>query len=125
MPCSMVTSKGKGSRHFGKVSGEQKLTYLASGPLIETIDCTEQLSEDILTQHETYLTSMQSEWELKSPVISKVQEWFALAAEETELENRMLDPNRFKKGGAAMLQEEKMRKRVNLLKPKVCRISQR
>jgi protein regulator of cytokinesis 1 len=77
------------------------------------------LSEELLARHEEYLQTLQSEWELKAPVIAKVREWFALAEEERELENRMHDPNRFKKGGAAMLQEEKMRKRVTLLKPRV------
>ncbi len=116
----MVMYKREDFKHFGKVRWKQGYSPLLRSLRSAFTTTAEDLSEDILTQHETYLNALQAEWDLKSPVISKVQEWFSLAAEETELENRMHDPNRFKKGGAAMLQEEKMRKRVNLLKPKVC-----
>ncbi len=80
---------------------------------------TESLSEELLAAHEDYLASLQAEWDLKQPVLAKVQDWYAILQDEQDLAVRMTDPNRFKKGGAAMLQEEKMRKRVNVLKPKV------
>lgn len=49
----------------------------------------------------------------------RVKEWIQLKADEEALEISAADPNRFKKRGTAMLQEEKMRKRVEKLKPKV------
>jgi len=48
-----------------------------------------------------------------------VREWYALKADEEELERSALDPNRFSKRGGAMLREEKLRKRVGVLMPKV------
>ena len=52
-------------------------------------------------------------------MLPKVKEWHALLLEEEELERTANDPNRFKMRGAAMLREEKMRKRVQILKPRV------
>jgi protein regulator of cytokinesis 1 len=49
-----------------------------------------------------------------------VREWHALVLEEEELERLQNDPDRFKRRGGAMLKEEKSRKRVMVLKPKVC-----
>lgn len=52
-----------------------------------------------------------------------MREWHALVIEEEELEKLQNDPDRFKRRGGAMLKEEKSRKRVQMLKPKVCHIS--
>lgn len=62
---------------------------------------------------------MKGELESKATIIPKVQEWNTLVGEEDELERSATDPNRFKMRGGAMLKEEKMRKRVQTLKPRV------
>ena len=55
----------------------------------------------------------------KAAMLPKVREWNALVGDEEELERTANDPNRFKMRGAAMLREEKLRKRVQILKPRV------
>jgi protein regulator of cytokinesis 1 len=52
-------------------------------------------------------------------LLSKAQEWVDLKAKEEELEAKRNGPDRFNTRGGALLQEEKMRKRLGILKPKV------
>jgi len=59
------------------------------------------------------------EIESKATIIPKVREWHTLVEEEDELEKSAADPNRFKMRGGALLREEKLRKRVQVLKPRV------
>lgn len=62
---------------------------------------------------------MRLEIESKATIIPKVREWHTLVEEEDELEKSAADPNRFKMRGGALLREEKLRKRVQVLKPRV------
>ena len=57
--------------------------------------------------------------ESKAALLPKVRDWHVLKLEEEELERLASDPNRFSKRGGAMLREEKLRKRVGVLLPKV------
>jgi hypothetical protein len=52
-------------------------------------------------------------------ILPKVRDWHALKADEEELERTQNDPNRFSARGGAMLREEKLRKRVGILLPRV------
>ncbi|OCF38366.1 hypothetical protein I317_07862 [Kwoniella heveanensis CBS 569] len=76
-------------------------------------------SEELLHQHEQEIERLREEIESKSSLLPKVREWHALVRDEEELERSANDPNRFKMRGGAMLKEEKMRKRVGILKPKI------
>lgn len=76
-------------------------------------------TEELLEEHEAEAERLRTEVELRGPMLPRVKEWIALKADEEELERSAQDPNRFKKRGSAMLREEKMRKRVEKLKPKV------
>jgi protein regulator of cytokinesis 1 len=76
-------------------------------------------SEEILAEHESYIEQLRAEIESKSNLLPKVREWHALVVEEDELERAQTDPDRYKRRGGAMLREEKLRKRVTMLKPKV------
>ncbi|WVW80220.1 hypothetical protein I302_102198 [Kwoniella bestiolae CBS 10118] len=76
-------------------------------------------TEEVLHLHEEEINRLREEVESKSTLLPKVREWHALVRDEEELERSATDPNRFKMRGGAMLKEEKMRKRVTLLKPKI------
>jgi hypothetical protein len=56
---------------------------------------------------------------IKGALLSKAQEWVDLKAKEEELDAKRNGPDRFNTRGGALLQEEKMRKRLGILKPKV------
>ncbi|WRT65761.1 uncharacterized protein IL334_002710 [Kwoniella shivajii] len=79
----------------------------------------DEYTEELLHLHEEEITRLREETELKSALLPKVREWHALVRDEEELERSASDPNRFKMRGGAMLKEEKMRKRVTVLKPKI------
>lgn len=76
-------------------------------------------TEELLEKHEEEASRLRAEVELRGPMLPKVKEWISIKADEEELERSAQDPNRFKKRGSAMLREERMRKRVEKLKPKV------
>jgi protein regulator of cytokinesis 1 len=73
----------------------------------------------LLKAHEEYSESLRDELESKATIIPKVREWHTLVEEEEELERLSSDPNRFKMRGGALLREEKLRKRIQVLKPRV------
>lgn len=62
---------------------------------------------------------MKAEIESKATILPKVRDWHGLKNDEGELERSEMDPNRFSKRGGAMLREEKLRKRVGILLPRV------
>ena len=76
-------------------------------------------TEELLTAHEEEVERLRAEIESKSSILPKVREWHTLVKDEEELERLSSDPNRFSARGGALLKEEKLRKRVNMLKPKV------
>ncbi|WVQ93488.1 hypothetical protein IAU59_000562 [Kwoniella sp. CBS 9459] len=76
-------------------------------------------TEALLHLHEQEIERLREEIESKASLLPKVREWHALVRDEEELERSANDPNRFKMRGGAMLKEEKMRKRVGVLKPKI------
>ncbi|WVQ78807.1 hypothetical protein IAT38_000898 [Cryptococcus sp. DSM 104549] len=76
-------------------------------------------SEELLHLHELEIERLRDEVESKAGLLPKVREWHALVNDEEELERNALDPNRFSRRGGAMLREEKLRKRVMILKPKI------
>jgi protein regulator of cytokinesis 1 len=76
-------------------------------------------TEELLATHEEEAARLRAEIEASSVHLARVKEWLGLKADEEELERSAADPNRFKKRGTAMLQEERMRKRVEKRKPKV------
>lgn len=76
-------------------------------------------TEELLQAHEEYSELLKSEIESKATILPKVREWHTLVADEEELERTANDPNRFKMRGGALLREEKLRKRVQILKPRV------
>ncbi|WVR03767.1 hypothetical protein IAU60_000762 [Kwoniella sp. DSM 27419] len=84
------------------------------GPYID-----DDYSEELLHLHEVEIERLREEVELKASILPKVREWHALVRDEEELERTANDPNRFKMRGGAMLREEKLRKRVGILKPKI------
>ena len=55
----------------------------------------------------------------KATLLPKVREWHLLKLDEEELERNANNPNRFSARGGAMLREEKLRKRVGTLLPRV------
>lgn len=79
----------------------------------------DEYTEELLSAHEAEAERLRAEVESAGVHLSRVKEWMALKADEEELERSAADPNRFKKRGTAMLQEERMRKRVEKRKPKV------
>lgn len=83
----------------------------------------DEYTEELLQAHEEYVELLRAEIESKAAILPRVREWHALVAEEEELERSASDPNRFKMRGGALLKEEKMRKRVEHLKPKVRQLS--
>lgn len=73
----------------------------------------------MLKAHEEYSERLKDEVDSKATIIPKVREWHTLVEEEEELERLASDPNRFKMRGGALLREEKLRKRIQVLKPRV------
>lgn len=80
---------------------------------------SDSLSEDLLAEHEIEAQRLAEELESKGPLLLKAQEWVDLKAKEEELEAKRNGPDRFNTRGGALLQEEKMRKRIGAMKPKV------
>lgn len=80
----------------------------------------DDFSEELLHAHEQEVERLKDEIQSKEILLPRVREWMQLKLDEEELERSANDPNRFSKRGGAMLKEERMRKRVNVLKPKVC-----
>ncbi|KAK8861636.1 hypothetical protein IAR55_002459 [Kwoniella newhampshirensis] len=76
-------------------------------------------TEELLHLHEAEIERLRDEVESKVVLLPKVREWHALVNDEDELERNSHDPNRFSRRGGAMLREEKLRKRVTILKPKI------
>ncbi|BEJ16879.1 hypothetical protein CspHIS471_0602800 [Cutaneotrichosporon sp. HIS471] len=79
----------------------------------------DEYSEELLEEHEEEAARLRSQLETSGVHLARVKEWLAIKADEEELERSAADPNRFKKRGTAMLQEERMRKRVEKRKPKI------
>lgn len=79
----------------------------------------DEYTEDLLSAHEAEAARLRAQVESAGVHLARVKEWIALKGDEAELERSAADPNRFKKRGTAMLQEERMRKRVEKRKPKV------
>lgn len=79
----------------------------------------DEYTEDLLSAHEAEAGRLRAEVESVGVHLARVKEWIQLKSEEEQLEISSADPNRFKKRGTAMLQEERMRKRVEKRKPKV------
>ncbi|KAH8090500.1 microtubule associated protein-domain-containing protein, partial [Filobasidium floriforme] len=79
----------------------------------------ESISEEILAEHEKEAQRLTDEVLVKGALLSKAQEWVDLKAKEEELEAKRNGPDRFNTRGGALLQEEKMRKRLGILKPKL------
>ncbi|GMK59590.1 hypothetical protein CspeluHIS016_0801960 [Cutaneotrichosporon spelunceum] len=79
----------------------------------------DEYSEELLEEHEEEAARLRALLETSSVHLARVKEWLAIKADEEELERSAADPNRFKKRGTAMLQEERMRKRVEKRKPKI------
>jgi len=80
---------------------------------------TDDYTEELLLAHEKEAERLRAEVESKASLLPKVREWHALKLDEDELERNANDPNRFSARGGAMLREEKLRKRVGILLPKV------
>jgi len=80
---------------------------------------TDDYTEELLLAHEEEAERLRAEVESKASLLPKVREWHALKLDEDELERNANDPNRFSARGGAMLREEKLRKRVGILLPKV------
>ncbi|ORX35209.1 microtubule associated protein-domain-containing protein [Kockovaella imperatae] len=84
------------------------------GPFID-----DDYTEELLLLHEEETERLKMEMESKVTLLPKVKEWHGLKLEEEELEVLANDPQRFSRRGGAMLREEKLRKRVGNLLPKV------
>ncbi|EIW69021.1 hypothetical protein TREMEDRAFT_62739 [Tremella mesenterica DSM 1558] len=84
------------------------------GPFIDDV-----YTEELLQAHEEEIERLRAEIESKTAILPKVREWHTLCKDEAELERMSHDPNRFSARGGALLKEEKLRKRVNMLKPKL------
>ncbi|TXT15770.1 hypothetical protein VHUM_00273 [Vanrija humicola] len=79
----------------------------------------DEYTEELLKEHEDEAARLRARVEVMGPLLHRVKEWLVLKANEEELEANANDPNRFKKRGKAMLEEAKMRTRVEKLKPKI------
>lgn len=79
-------------------------------------------SDELLAAHEQYEDLAKGELERKAPLLAMVAQYQALLEEGAELERAAADKDRLKgKRGrpGALLEEEKTRKRLKTLKPKV------
>ncbi|ORY29830.1 microtubule associated protein-domain-containing protein [Naematelia encephala] len=84
------------------------------GPFID-----DEFTEELLHAHEEEAERLRAEIDSKATMLPKVREWHKLLEDEIELERSASDPNRFKARGAQLLKEEKLRKRVTMLKPTI------
>ena len=80
---------------------------------------SDDYTEELLLAHEEEAERLKLEMESKATLLPKVKEWHKLKLEEEELDRLASDPNRFSRRGGALLREEKLRKRVGVLLPKV------
>lgn len=80
---------------------------------------TDNYDEELLTLHEQEVVRLQQELEVKGPLLARAREWMDLKEKEIELEAKSKGPDRFNTRGGALLQEERLRKRITVLKPKV------
>ena len=96
-----------------------RLAWSASQGNRETQLTPDDYTEELLQDHEDEAERLRAEIESKATMLPKVREWHALKADEEELERTQNDPNRFSARGGAMLREEKLRKRVGILLPRV------
>lgn len=86
--------------------------------------CTDEHTEDLLSQHEHEIARLKAEVKLKTPLLASTKKYFDICEEEKELERAASDQTRLLgRGGGRdpgrLLREEKMRKRVGKEKPKV------
>lgn len=79
----------------------------------------DRYTEELLEEHEEEARRLRAEVELRGAVLPKVKEWFNLCRDEEELEKSANDPDRFKRRGKWLFEEEKKRNRVEKRKPKV------
>jgi protein regulator of cytokinesis 1 len=117
----LMMSDEEKDEFVGFIDGESALVPIYSR---EQKLMPDAYTEELLKAHEEYSELLRSELESKATIIPKVREWHALVEEEEELERSAADPNRFKMRGGALLREEKLRKRVQILKPRVSYIRQ-
>ena len=82
-------------------------------------------SDELLLAHEHECSRLQDEADSKREILKMVAKWTAIDAEERDLLEASKDPSRLTGRGrpGQMLQEERARKRVEQLKPKVSLIS--
>lgn len=73
-------------------------------------------SEELLQEHEDEASRLRAEVNAKGGLLAKVNEWIQLENDETELEKLMAASDRFTRP-KAMLEEERLRKRVERRKP--------
>jgi len=79
-----------------------------------------QEKEDLHIEHEAYVESLKEEWAIKEKVFGKMKQWNLVKEDEQRMKENEKDPNRYKNAKAGdMLKEEKVRKRIKLLKPKL------
>ena len=78
-------------------------------------------TDELLEAHEKELERLQAEAASKRELLRFVAQWLDIMDEERELLAITQDPSRLtgRRPPGAMLAEEKMRKRVTILKPKV------
>lgn len=86
--------------------------------------CTDEHTEDLLSQHEHEIARLKAEVRLKTPMLASIKKYFDICEEQKELERVAGDQTRLLgRGGGRdpgrLLREEKMRKRVGKEKPKV------
>jgi protein regulator of cytokinesis 1 len=82
-------------------------------------------SEDLLTRHEDEAARLRAELASKHALLAKAQKWETIVGEQRALAAAAADQTRLTGRGVRgdpgrLLREEKMRKRVEREKPKVC-----
>src|SRR5436190_22996167 len=82
-------------------------------------------TEELLSIHEEEITRLKEERRMKGPLLANIKKYFEICDEEKELATAASDQTRLLGRGVRgdpgrLLREEKMRKRVNKEKPKVC-----
>lgn len=78
----------------------------------------DEYSEELLKEHEDEAARLRAEIGAKSGILAKVKDWTQLEADEKELRKIEGDKDRFKKP-KVMLEEGRLRRRVEKLKPKI------
>lgn len=87
---------------------------------IEISEISNEDKEALQTLHEEYIQTLKVEFELKEKLFKKMSQWKIVKEEEEQLKISEKDPNRYKNAKAGdMLKEEKARKRIKVLKPKL------